>query len=87
MGNNFAEHKNCNFTDRIKYLPNPEFAPFVKENLYSSKQKLNDVEMNTSGQSERSLLFKERSLCLTASNFGLVMNRRESIYPKSILSK
>ena len=79
--------KNCNFTDSIKYLPNPEFAPFVKENLYASKQQLHDIEMNTRGQSESSLWFKERRLRLTASNFGLVMNRRESIHPKSILSK
>jgi hypothetical protein len=32
-------------------------------------------------------LFEERRLRLTASNFDLVLKRRESIFPKSILTK
>ena len=79
--------KHCTFTDSTKYLPNPEFAPFIKEKLYATKQQLNNIEMNTRGQSKSSLWFEERRIRLTASNFGLVMNRRESIFPKSILHK
>ena len=43
--------------------------------------------MNTRRQSDNNLWFEERRLRLTASNFGLVLKRRESIFPKSILTK
>ena len=39
------------------------------------------------GQSDSELWFQERRLRLTASNFGLVLKRRENTFPKSILSK
>lgn len=79
--------KPCNFTDSTKYVPSPAVVPFVKEKLYVTKEELNNIEMNTRGQAESSLWFEERRKRLTASNFGSVINRREKIFPKSILSK
>ena len=62
-------------------------TPFVHEQLFKTKEQILDIECNTRGQSDNSLWFEERQLRLTASNLGLVLKRRENIFPKSILAK
>ena len=70
-----------------KHIPCPQHVPFVQEKLLKTKEQIISIECNTRGQSDSNLWFEERRLCLTASNFGLVLKRRESIFPKSILTK
>ena len=75
------------FAEVCKNLPSPQHTPFVQEKLFKTKEQLHDIECNTRGQSDSELWFQERRLRLTASNFGLVLKRRENTFPKSILSK
>ena len=75
------------FAEVCKNLPCTQHTPFVQEKLFKTKEQLHDIECNTRGQSDNDLWFEERRLRLTASNYGLVMKRREKIFPKSILSK
>ena len=58
---------------------------FVKE-LSVTNQKLREVERNTRDQSTCDRWFEERRQRITSSNFGAVIKRRKSIYPKSILN-
>ena len=58
---------------------------FVKE-LSVTNQKLREVERNTRDQSTCDRWFEERGRRITSSNFGAVLKRRKSIYPKSILN-
>ena len=46
-----------------------------------------ELERNTRGQSDCALWFEERRYRLTASNFGSVIKRKKSIFPKSHLQK
>ncbi|XP_020912942.1 uncharacterized protein LOC110250672 [Exaiptasia diaphana] len=46
-----------------------------------------EIERNTRGQADCPQWHEHRQARLTASNFGSVLNRRESIHPKSILVK
>ena len=46
-----------------------------------------EIERNTRGQADCPQWYQHREKRLTASNFGAVINRRENIYPKSILEK
>ncbi len=43
------------------------------------------IEAETRGQSSSQIWFHERSKRITASMFGRVLNRREKIFPKSII--
>ena len=75
------------FNKQNKHIPCPQHVPFVQEKLLKTKEQIISIECNTRGQSDNNLWFEERRLRLTASNFGLVLKRRESIFPKSILTK
>jgi len=55
--------------------------------LQITKEKAQNIEKQTFGQSFSEQWFIEREKRLTASNFGFVINRRKKIYPKSILKK
>ena len=44
-----------------------------------------EIERNTRGQASSDRWYNERKHRITASNFGLVIKRRKSIYPKSII--
>ena len=76
-----------NFAEVCRHIPCPQHVPFVEEKLLKTKDQIINIECNTRGQSDNNLWFEERRLRLTASNFGLVLKRRESIFPKSILTK
>ena len=71
------------FSEVCKHLPSQDYAPFVQNHLYNTKQQMVDIERNTRGQSDCTLWFEQRRSRLTASNFGSVM----SIFPKSHLQK
>ena len=76
-----------NFPKVCKHILCPQHVPFVQEMLLKTEEQIISIECNTRGQSDNNLWFEERRLRLTASNFGLVLKRRESIFPKSILTK
>ena len=59
----------------------------VKDNLSKSHDELLEIERNTRGQASCEQWYVERNMKLTASNFGGVIKRRKSIYPKSLLDK
>ena len=46
-----------------------------------------EIEKNTREQSSSDQWFNERQKRLTSSNFGAVVKRRKSIYPKSLIAK
>ena len=77
------------FAEVCKNMPCTQHTPFAQEKLFKTKEQLYmyDIECNTRGQSDNDLWFEERRLRLTASNYGLVMKRREKNFPKWILSK
>jgi len=60
---------------------------FVLKHVAIDSEKVFEIEQSTLGQSENSVWFHEQKKRLTASNFGLVINRRITIFPKSILSR
>ena len=45
------------------------------------------IEAQTRGQSSNNIWYFERSRRITASIFGRIMNRREHVFPKSIIDK
>ena len=59
----------------------------VKKYLNVSVENLISIEKNTLHQSNCQMWYRERSIHLTASNFGAVLNRRKGIYPTSLLNK
>ena len=59
----------------------------VKDNLSKNHDEILEVERNTRGQASCERWYVERNMRLTASNFGGVIRRRKSIYPKSLLDK
>ena len=63
-----------------------ENIDLVQDELSKTHGKLLEIEKNTRGQSTCEQWYEERNIRLTASNFGSVIKRRKSIYPKSILS-
>ena len=75
------------FSEVCKHLPSQDYAPFVQNNLYTTKQQMVELEHNTRGQSDCALWFEERRSRLTASNFGSVIKRKKSIFPKSPFTK
>ena len=76
-----------NLPEISQHLPSEEYKQFVQDRLIKTKEELLDIECNTRGQSTNNLWFQERQLRLTASNFGIVLKRRENVFPKSILAK
>ena len=63
-----------------------ENIDLVQDELSKTHGQLLEIEKNTRGQSTCEQWYEERNIRLTASNFGSVIKRRKSIYPKSILS-
>ena len=74
-------------TNLSKHIPSPQYNEFILKTLFKSKEEIQNIECNTRGQSDDKLWYEERRMRLTASNFGSVLKRRESIYPKTILNK
>lgn len=62
----------------------PSEVSFVEKVLTVSQEEARQIEHYTFGQSSNQKWFQERSKRLT-SNFGLVLKRRDSVFPKSIL--
>ena len=58
---------------------------FVQDCLKVTVDESYEIERNTRGQADCPEWFFHRRKRLTASNFGSVMNRRESIFPKAIV--
>ena len=52
-----------------------------------TQEKIFEIEKNTRDQSSSDQWYDERKKRLTASNFGAVIKRKKSIYPKSLLEK
>ena len=65
----------------------PEQIETVKSRVKVSVEERLEIERNTRGQADCSEWYQHREKRLTASNFGAVMNRKESIFPKSLLEK
>ena len=74
-------------TNLSKHTPSPQHNGFVIDTLYKSKEQIQNIECNTRGQSDYELWYQERRIRLTASKFGSVLKRRQSIHPKTILNK
>ena len=76
-------------TDDIEWshVPTKQDQEFVTKHLKQSHEAILEIERNTRGQSDCTAWYQERSKRLTASNFGVVLKRRKSNYPKSILEK
>lgn len=57
-------------------------------NIYNiNLNKTLEIERNTRGQADCPQWYLHRQCRLTSSNFGYIINRREGIYPKTILQK
>ena len=52
-----------------------------------TQEKIFKIKKNTREQSSSDQWFDERKIRLKASNFGAVIKRKRSIYPKSLLGK
>ena len=63
----------------------PEKAEFIT-NLEVTYEQMLEIELNTRGQASCDRWYDERKNRITASNFGIVVKRRKSIFPKSILN-
>ena len=59
----------------------PEKAEFVT-NLEVTYEQMLDIELNTRGQASSDRWYDERKNRITASNFGIVVKRRKSIFSK-----
>ena len=71
----------------FKHLPSQDYAPFIQNYLYTTKEQMVELERNTRGQSDCTLWVEERRSRLTASNFGSVIKQKKNIFPKSHLQK
>lgn len=58
---------------------------FVTEHLSVDKETIIQIENETLTQAASNRWYEERKKRITASNFGSVINRRPTIYPKSLL--
>ena len=63
-----------------------ENIDIVQDKLGKNHGQLLEIEGNTRGQSTCAQWYEERSIRLTASNFGAVIKRRKKLHPKSILN-
>ena len=75
------------FSEVYKHLPSQDYAPFVQNYLYTTREQMVELERTTRGQSDCTLWVEERRSCLTASNFGSVIKRKKNIFLKSHLQK
>ena len=75
------------FSEVCKHLPSQDYAPFVQNYLYTTREQMVELERNTRGQSDCTLWVEERRSRLTASNFGSVIKRKKNIFLKSHLQK
>ena len=75
------------FSEVCKHLPSQDYAPFVQNYLYTTKEQMVKLGRNTRGQSDCTLWVEERRSRLTASNFGSVIKRKKNIFLKSHLQK
>ena len=92
---NTVEINTSNVRDQVlgclgKYAINLSYVDienidFVKD-LCTTEEHLLEIERNTRGQSACGRWYDERRRRITASNFGAILKRRKSIYPKSILN-
>ena len=74
-----------NFSLDATAFQNDELKTKILRVVEVSKQEANNICVNTLGQSTLSQWFQERKVRLTASAFGKVMNRRQSVYPNSLI--
>ena len=75
------------FSKVYKHLPSQDYAPFVQNYLYTTREQMVELERTTRGQSDCTLWVEERRSRLTASNFGSVIKRKKNIFLKSHLQK
>ena len=64
-----------------------EHIGIVSEFLGITHPELLEIEKNTRKQASCDQWYQERKIRLTASNFGAVIKRRRTIYPKSLLQR
>ena len=64
-----------------------KYTEFVKDRLIVDHQTCVEIGKNTRAQSDCGEWYAQRRCRLTSSIFGSVMNRRKTIYPKSIINK
>ena len=74
---------NCNVD--ASAMQEDELQTKILRVVQVSKQEAINICANTLGQSEQSQWFEERKVRLTASVFGKVMNRRQTLYPTSLI--
>ena len=74
-----------NFNVDATAFQNDELKTKILRVVEVSKQEAINICANTLGQSTQSQWFQERKVRLTASAFGKVMNRRQSLYPNSLI--
>lgn len=79
--------KNLDETSDPLIVLSPEQLEIVNNKVKVSINESLEIERNTRGQADCPEWYQHREKRLTASNFGAVMNRRVSIYPKTILEK
>ena len=68
-------------------IPNLKSQNFIKEKLEVDNQSCREIEKNTRGQNACKEWYRQRQCRLTSSLFGSVLNRRKTIYPKTIINK
>ena len=71
-----------NFNVNASTLQEDELKTKILRVVEVSKQEAINICVNTLGQSQ---WFEERKVRLTASVFGKVMNRRQNVYPTSLI--
>ena len=71
----------------LSHLSQSEQTCLSSKNIQVDLNQLQEIERNTRGQTDCPEWFVERNKRLTSSNFGSVINRRESIHPKSIIDR
>lgn len=64
-----------------------EQQKFVYDHLYVDVDKITEIEESTLGQSLSDRWYDEIKKRITSSHFGSVINRRPTVYPKSLLQK
>ena len=70
--------KSNNYSETVKEL---------KHSAIITHSEIIQIEKNTREQSSSDKWFEERHKRLTSSNFGAVVKRRKTIFPKSLLNK
>ena len=68
------------------HVPNEQCKAFIQNKLSANHTACSEIEKNTSAQSKSNEWFEHRKCRVTASLFGLVMKRRKTNYPQSIVN-